>query len=47
MKYCKKCLQPDTRPDIYFNEEHICGACLYEESKKSIDWNEGKNSFGI
>ena len=40
MKYCKKCLQPDTRPGIYFSENQICGACLYEESKISIDWNE-------
>lgn len=40
MKYCKKCLQPDTRPGIVFNEEGICGACLWEEEKKKIDWNK-------
>ena len=39
MKYCKKCLQPDTRPGIFFSEEGICGACLYEESKSQINWN--------
>lgn len=39
MKYCKKCLQPDTRPGIYFSEEGVCGACLYEEEKKKIDWD--------
>lgn len=38
MKYCKKCLQPDTRPGIMFNSDGICYACLYEESKKGIDW---------
>ena len=38
MKVCKKCIQPDTRPKVYFNEEGICGACLWEEEKKSIDW---------
>lgn len=38
MKYCKKCLQTDTRPDIRFNSEGICYACLYEEEKKKIDW---------
>lgn len=37
MKYCKKCLQPNTRPGIKFNEEGICYACLYEEEKKNID----------
>lgn len=40
MKYCKKCLQPDTRPGIFFNNEGVCGACLYEESKKTIDWSK-------
>jgi N-acetyl sugar amidotransferase len=38
MKYCKKCLQPDTRPGILFDEEQVCYACRYEESKESIDW---------
>ncbi len=39
MKICKKCIQPDTRPGIYFNGEGVCGACLWEEKKKSINWN--------
>lgn len=38
MKYCKKCLQPNTRPGIKFDENGICYACLYEEEKKKIDW---------
>lgn len=40
MRYCKKCLQPDTRPGILFNEDGVCYACLYEESKKQIDWDQ-------
>ena len=40
MRYCKKCLQPDTRPGILFNEAGVCYACLYEESKKQIDWDQ-------
>ena len=38
MKYCKKCLQPDTRPGVLVDEEQVCYACRYEESKESIDW---------
>lgn len=38
MKYCKKCLQPDTRPNILFDDEGVCFACRYEESKQKIDW---------
>ena len=40
MRYCKKCVQPDTRPGIFFSEDGICGACLYEEEKKIIDWTK-------
>ncbi len=39
MKICSNCIQPDTRPGIYFNEEGICGACLWNDEKKKIDWN--------
>ncbi len=38
MRYCKSCVQPDTRPGIHFNNEGICGACVYEEEKEKIDW---------
>ena len=41
MRYCKRCVQPDTRPGIHFNEEGVCGACLYqEEVKTKIDWEK-------
>ena len=45
MIYCKKCLQPDTRPNIKFNDEGICYACLYEEEKKKIDWDARENEL--
>lgn len=38
MKYCKKCVQPDTRPRTAFDEAGICLACRYAESIDSIDW---------
>ena len=40
MRYCKRCLQPDTRPGIVFDDEQVCFACRYEESKASIDWEQ-------
>ena len=45
MKICKKCIQPDTRPGIFFNEESICGACLWEEEKIKIDWKSRKTQL--
>ena len=28
MKYCLKCILPDTRPGIKLNKDGICGGCL-------------------
>ena len=39
MKICKKCVQPDTRPHLYFDTDGVCGGCIWNEEKKSIDWN--------
>ena len=33
MKYCSKCLQPDTRPNIAF-KKGVCPACVYAEELK-------------
>jgi N-acetyl sugar amidotransferase len=38
MKYCKKCVQPDTRPGVTFDSEGICHACRYSEKIVEIDW---------
>ena len=45
MLYCKKCLQPNTRPGIIFDENQVCYACLYEEEKKKIDWEQRLNEL--
>ena len=40
MKICKNCIQPDSRPGIFFDENGICGACLWNQEKKQINWSE-------
>ena len=41
MKICKRCIQPDTRPNIYFNKDGVCGACIWElDEKVKIDWEK-------
>lgn len=40
MKYCVKCLQPDTRPNTIFCEDGICPACTYFSALKEVDWND-------
>ena len=45
MRYCKKCVMPDTRPGITFNEEGVCCACTNYENRKNIDWNARMQEF--
>ena len=40
MRICKECIQPDTRPGIFFDNEGVCGACIWEHEKKILDWKE-------
>ena len=40
MKYCIKCLQPDTRPNTVFTDQGICPACNYFAHVENIDWQE-------
>jgi len=39
LKYCKQCLQPDSRPGIRFNDEGICPVCIYHDTLSTVDWS--------
>ena len=45
MKYCKKCLYPDTKPQLKFNDDGICEACLNSDKKDSVDWESRKKQL--
>ena len=45
MKYCKICLNTDTRPNSYFSENGICPACNYYFNLKDVDWEERFDLF--
>lgn len=46
IKYCKKCLFPETKPDLAFNELGFCSACTAAENKnKGIDWKAREEEF--
>ena len=40
IKYCKRCLLPEPKPDLPIDEEGICGACRSYEQRKGIDWSK-------
>lgn len=40
MKLCVRCVNPSTRPNIFFDEAGMCPVCRFEEEKRKgvIDW---------
>ena len=44
MKYCKICLQTDTRPGTKFFDG-ICPACRYHSTLKDVEWEERREEI--
>jgi len=40
MKLCKKCLYPDTKPDLEFDSDGVCSACNNVIIKDETDWTQ-------
>lgn len=48
IKYCKKCLFPETKPDLFFDQDGVCTACVSAAQKHTINWEQrGKDFFEI
>lgn len=45
MRYCAKCVAPDTRPNIRLDREGVCNACRSFESRRAIDWESRARAF--
>lgn len=44
MKYCSKCLMPDTRPGITF-VKGVCAPCINYAKQKTTDWNKRRKEL--
>jgi N-acetyl sugar amidotransferase len=42
MRYCKRCLNVDTRPNIVFDDNGLCPPCQYTSNQEEIDWDYRK-----
>lgn len=39
MKWCARCVLPDTRPNLTLGEGDVCNACRSHEGRPEIDWS--------
>lgn len=40
LTYCKKCVMPDSKPDLLLDDLGVCNACRSFESRAAVDWDE-------
>lgn len=39
IRYCIRCVMPETKPDLFIDPQGVCSACRYMEQRKEIDWD--------
>jgi N-acetyl sugar amidotransferase len=45
VRYCSRCILPDTRPNLTLDAEGVCNACRSHGEKKDIDWAGRERAF--
>jgi len=46
VKYCTRCVTPDTRPRLTFDKDGVCSACQWHEDKQTkVNWKERRKSL--
>lgn len=40
LRYCVRCIMPDTKPDLLIDEEGVCSACRAYDLRATVDWDE-------
>ena len=39
IRYCRRCVMPETKPDLLIDADGICSACRYFERRRAVDWD--------
>ena len=39
IRYCSRCVMPETKPDILFDDDGVCSACRHFEARTDVDWD--------
>jgi N-acetyl sugar amidotransferase len=47
IRYCTRCVMPDTKPDLLLDHEGVCNACRSYESRKEVDWAARRRELDI
>jgi N-acetyl sugar amidotransferase len=39
IRYCRRCVMPETKPDILFDDDGVCSACRHFSDRDDVDWD--------
>lgn len=45
IRYCVRCIMPETKPDILFDDMGVCSACSHFERRSDIDWQSRRSEL--
>jgi len=45
MKYCWRCIYPETKPNLWFDDTGLCSACFAYGQRATIDWKQREQEF--
>lgn len=45
MRYCSRCVLPDTRPNLELSDEGVCNACNTTHARSDVDWEAREGQF--
>ena len=45
IRYCVRCVMPETKPDLFIDDEGVCSACRSYEQRKIVDWTQRKQEL--
>lgn len=45
IRYCTRCVMPETKPDIFFDADGVCSACRHFEQRDDVDWDARRDEL--
>ncbi len=45
IRYCRRCVMPETKPDLAFDAEGVCSACRNFASRADVDWAQRRQEL--
>lgn len=45
LRYCNRCILPETKPDLKIDDEGVCSACRAFEQRAEVDWDQRREEL--